>query len=188
MLFLSFLSFFMSHDSYQQALAWFFFLLSFSFFLINRRCARSCIVLLPLLGITWMFGLLSLAGLGIAFDYVFTVFNSIQVTVVTDSAQWILGTNLLEHITLSIIHLTLLSCLLFSEKRIVPRRRWDANSFSQFVFATGSSHFCLPRPERSWGKQKNQQRLLSAWKLFWDKWKSTFIPHKNRTIGSWTIW
>ena len=46
----------------------------------NRRCTRSCLILLPLLGITWMFGLLSLAGFGIQFDYVFTVLNSAQVS------------------------------------------------------------------------------------------------------------
>ena len=57
------------------------FLLSSLFLIpINRRCTRSCLVLLPLLGITWMFGLLRLARIGIAFDYVFTVFNSIQVS------------------------------------------------------------------------------------------------------------
>ena len=46
----------------------------------NRRCTRSCLILLPLLGITWMFGLLSLAGFGIQFDYVFTALNSVQVS------------------------------------------------------------------------------------------------------------
>ena len=46
----------------------------------NRRCTRSCLILLPLLGITWMFGLLSLAGLGFQFDYVFTALNSVQVS------------------------------------------------------------------------------------------------------------
>ena len=46
----------------------------------TRRCTRSCLILLPLLGITWMFGLLSLAGLGFQFDYVFTALNSVQVS------------------------------------------------------------------------------------------------------------
>ena len=46
----------------------------------NRRCTRSCLILLPLLGITWMFGLLSLAGLGFQFDFVFTALNSVQVS------------------------------------------------------------------------------------------------------------
>lgn len=71
---------FFVYHSYQQALYQILYDYISSFFFIDRRCARSCIFLLPLLGITWMFGMLSLAGLGIEFDYVFTACNSIQVT------------------------------------------------------------------------------------------------------------
>ena len=53
---------------------------SYMTYLPPRRCARSFVILLPLLGVTWAFGLMRLAGLGVEFDYVFTVLNSIQVS------------------------------------------------------------------------------------------------------------
>ena len=44
-----------------------------------RAAVKACIVLFPLLGITWLFGLLSMARAGVVSQYVFTVLNSIQV-------------------------------------------------------------------------------------------------------------
>ena len=40
---------------------------------------KACIVLFPLLGITWLFGLLSIAQAGVVPQYIFTVLNSVQV-------------------------------------------------------------------------------------------------------------
>ncbi|XP_032240198.2 adhesion G-protein coupled receptor D1 [Nematostella vectensis] len=43
-----------------------------------RSSARAIVVLTPLLGITWLFGLLSLSGIGVVGDYIFTILNSSQ--------------------------------------------------------------------------------------------------------------
>ena len=40
---------------------------------------RACMVMIPLLGITWLFGLLS--PLHKAFSYIFTILNSTQVSI-----------------------------------------------------------------------------------------------------------
>ena len=45
-----------------------------------RQAAKGCVVLLPLLGITWVFGTLSVTSAGLVFQYVFTILNSLQVT------------------------------------------------------------------------------------------------------------
>ena len=45
-----------------------------------RRVVRGLVILLPVLGITWAIGLFRLAGLGIGFEYAFTVLNSTQVS------------------------------------------------------------------------------------------------------------
>ena len=42
-----------------------------------RFALKACVLLVPLLGLTWLFGLLS--PLHIAFAYIFTIFNSTQV-------------------------------------------------------------------------------------------------------------
>ena len=45
-----------------------------------RRVLRACVVLFPLLGVTWVFGVLSVTGpTGIVFQYLFTICNSLQV-------------------------------------------------------------------------------------------------------------
>ena len=46
--------------------------------LFCRLGVRACVVMIPLLGITWLFGLLS--SLHKAFAYIFTIFNSTQVS------------------------------------------------------------------------------------------------------------
>lgn len=43
-----------------------------------KAAVKACIVLFPLLGITWLFGLLSMARAGVVSQYVFTVLNSLQ--------------------------------------------------------------------------------------------------------------
>ncbi|EDO34188.1 predicted protein [Nematostella vectensis] len=44
-----------------------------------RTSARACMILLPLFGVTWLFGLLSLGNVGgVAGRYVFTILNSLQ--------------------------------------------------------------------------------------------------------------
>ena len=40
---------------------------------------RACVVMIPLLGVTWLFGLLS--PLHKAFSYIFTILNSTQVSI-----------------------------------------------------------------------------------------------------------
>lgn len=45
-----------------------------------RRVLRACVVLFPLLGVTWVFGVLSVTDpTGIVFQYFFTICNSLQV-------------------------------------------------------------------------------------------------------------
>ena len=61
-----------THNNGKSKLSWFSF---FSWF--YRLGVRACVVMIPLLGITWLFGLLS--PLHKAFVYIFTIFNSTQV-------------------------------------------------------------------------------------------------------------
>ena len=61
-----------THNNGKSKLSWFSF---FSWF--YRLGVRACVVMIPLLGITWLFGLLS--PLHKAFAYIFTIFNSTQV-------------------------------------------------------------------------------------------------------------
>ena len=58
-----------------------FFLLLFVllfFLLFYRLCIKTCVVMIPLLGVTWLFGIFSTFHK--AFAYIFTVFNSTQVS------------------------------------------------------------------------------------------------------------
>ena len=49
-------------------------------FTARDRCGvKSAIVLLPLLGITWIFGVLTFNSETVAFQYLFATFNSLQV-------------------------------------------------------------------------------------------------------------
>ena len=45
-----------------------------------RQAAKACVVLSPLLGMTWVFGILSVTNAGVVFQYVFTIVNALQVT------------------------------------------------------------------------------------------------------------
>ena len=45
-----------------------------------RQAAKACVVLSPLLGMTWVFGILSVTNAGVVFQYIFTIVNSLQVT------------------------------------------------------------------------------------------------------------
>lgn len=47
--------------------------------ILLRYAVRSTIILLPLLGLTWAFGLLCVNDDLIVFQYLFTIFNSLQV-------------------------------------------------------------------------------------------------------------
>ena len=44
-----------------------------------RQGVKACVVLFPLLGLTWVFGVLSVTDAGLVFQYIFTIFNSLQV-------------------------------------------------------------------------------------------------------------
>ncbi|XP_031556556.1 adhesion G-protein coupled receptor D1-like isoform X1 [Actinia tenebrosa] len=45
---------------------------------IVRKTAKACIVLFPLLGITWLFGILTMSEVGVTALYIFTILNSTQ--------------------------------------------------------------------------------------------------------------
>ena len=44
-----------------------------------RKGVKACAVLFPLLGLTWVFGILSVTDAGLVFQYIFTILNSLQV-------------------------------------------------------------------------------------------------------------
>ena len=44
-----------------------------------RQGVKACVVLFPLLGMTWVFGILSVTDAGLVFQYIFTILNSLQV-------------------------------------------------------------------------------------------------------------
>ena len=44
-----------------------------------RKGVKACAVLFPLLGLTWVFGILSVTDAGLMFQYIFTILNSLQV-------------------------------------------------------------------------------------------------------------
>ena len=44
-----------------------------------KNGAKACAVLFPLLGMTWVFGVLSVTDAGLTFQYIFTILNSLQV-------------------------------------------------------------------------------------------------------------
>ena len=44
-----------------------------------RQGVKACAVLFPLLGLTWVFGVLSVTDAALVFQYIFTIFNSLQV-------------------------------------------------------------------------------------------------------------
>ena len=57
-----------------------FFLLLFVllfFLLFYRLCIKTCVVMIPLLGVTWLFGIFSTFHK--AFAYIFTIFSATQV-------------------------------------------------------------------------------------------------------------
>ena len=45
-----------------------------------RQAAKACVVLSPLLGMTWVFGILSVTNASLVFQYIFTILNSLQVS------------------------------------------------------------------------------------------------------------
>ena len=47
--------------------------------IINRRLLKISVILLPLLGITWIFGVLAVNQESSVFAWIFTVLNSLQV-------------------------------------------------------------------------------------------------------------
>ena len=47
-------------------------------FVLRRSSIKSAVVLFPLLGVTWLFGILALDRKTIAFQYLFAIFNSLQ--------------------------------------------------------------------------------------------------------------
>ncbi|XP_068761358.1 adhesion G-protein coupled receptor D1-like [Montipora capricornis] len=42
------------------------------------QSVKTCVVLFPLLGLTWVFGVLSVTNASLAFQYIFTILNSLQ--------------------------------------------------------------------------------------------------------------
>ena len=45
----------------------------------NRLLIKAAIIVTPLLGITWVFGLLAVNESAVAFAWIFTILNSLQV-------------------------------------------------------------------------------------------------------------
>ncbi|XP_020621536.1 adhesion G-protein coupled receptor D1-like [Orbicella faveolata] len=43
-----------------------------------KQGLKACAVLFPLLGMTWVFGILSVTDAGLVFQYIFTILNSLQ--------------------------------------------------------------------------------------------------------------
>ena len=50
-----------------------------------RTSLRSLCVLLPIMGLTWIFGVFSVNEDLVAFQYIFAIFNSLQVRVINFS-------------------------------------------------------------------------------------------------------
>lgn len=48
-------------------------------FLLPRSGVKAALVLMPLLGITWVFGLFSVNAKTVVFQYLFAIVNSLQV-------------------------------------------------------------------------------------------------------------
>ena len=44
-----------------------------------KQGVKACVVLFPLLGMTWVFGILTVTNAGLVFQYIFTIINSLQV-------------------------------------------------------------------------------------------------------------
>ena len=49
------------------------------FFTTYRALLKAAVIVIPLLGCTWVFGLLSINEDTVAFAWIFTIFNSLQV-------------------------------------------------------------------------------------------------------------
>ena len=49
-----------------------------------RTSLKAAVILMPLLGMTWLFGLLMVNDDTIAFAWIFTILNSLQVVATTD--------------------------------------------------------------------------------------------------------
>jgi len=50
-------------------------------YITNRTTLRATVILLPLLGLTWVFGILTINNNATVFAWIFTIFNSLQVSV-----------------------------------------------------------------------------------------------------------
>ena len=59
----------------------------YSLFSSYRKGLKACIILAPLLGLTWVFGLLTATDAGLVFQYIFTILNSTQVGVIMIAAH-----------------------------------------------------------------------------------------------------
>ena len=49
--------------------------------IVNRSLFIASVVLLPLLGLTWIFGILTINSNTTVFAWLFTIFNSVQVLI-----------------------------------------------------------------------------------------------------------
>ena len=56
------------------------FIVFYSFFLDYRAMARVTLLLVPIFGATWLFGVLAINKETLFFKYIFTILNSIQVS------------------------------------------------------------------------------------------------------------
>ena len=58
-----------------------------SMFFINRASLKATVIVVPILGCTWVFGLLAVNKDAVVFAWIFTILNSLQVYVVTWPAK-----------------------------------------------------------------------------------------------------
>ena len=57
--------------------------------ILNRALVKAAVLLLPLLGLTWLFGLLAVNDDTVVFAWIFTILNTLQVVIIQVSHMYI---------------------------------------------------------------------------------------------------
>lgn len=116
----------------------------------SRLTAKAVAVLLPILGISWIFGILSVNSSSLPFLYVFTVFNSLQVGL-------LLGTNVNEMAAVNSQHSPHISFLSRVSLSSCFTVFWTLRYGAKFVFIVT---FEFVRLWKNWSKSMCQHCLL----------------------------
>ena len=128
-----------------------------------RAGVKASAVILPLLGITWLFGLLSFTSEIIVFQYIFTISNSLQGLMififhcVLNKQVRVSECRYCEHS----LHLTLGLMPPSSPQRLLPHFIWEMFMLSTFVF--DSCPFSFVKSVASIGTQLFENKL--EWKV-----------------------